>query len=872
MMRNGKASKSVVEAGFVLVVIAAVAGTALLGAYQAAAQTPPPHRILLDMDAETDDISALLYLLKLNSSEFDIQGITISSNGFGNPGFSMNHIYDMLYMMDRDDIPVGVGGEGGILDDGTIEDDVGGYHPIIDQGNGTAGYCRYRQAIGLGRDGHLDVDTNLGLRKSFLPMAKRRYFPFLHPTAQQVLINTISAGPTTVLMIGSHTNMAIFLMTNPQLKENIAHIYSLSGSIDAGGNLFTSFNTNPYAEFNMFMDPFAAYQVIHSGIPVTLVTLDAANTIPISAEFFSHMESNQQTYEAQYFYKTFKITRDSIFADDETFYKTYYMWDFFMCGVATSIMSKPDNHDGDNEFAEMKYMNITVITTSDENHSLSDGSNPFFDGRNTPKFNLDKEIHGGHVQNGARDRYCIVKNSTGKCKDGYTPQVKGSSEGVSVRVAVKAKPNPNVTSPLDKAFYVNFIDVLNRPQQTGRFNATTEFLCYNETLYKPDLSGIRLGKNVVFDMDMSAGDFLALFYLLKLPVTDINLKAIIVSPNGWADAATIDVVYDVLHMMGRDDIPVALGDLLSLNMSYSDFPGIGGDCKYQQGIPQGYGGFIDSDTLYGLARDLPRSPRGYTSETSKASGGPRDTDHPELRQPLALEVWDSVVKSLDPGSKITILTNGPLTNIANIVLANQNVSSVIQAIVIVGGHISNGSFDRGNVINLPSNRFAEQNMYFDPLAAKIVFASNLNITLIPLAAQRQVSSLVGIRKNLTLKATPEAKFATRLLSRLRVLKLIKQSMETFLGEIIGSVLVAGDISTLKPTFGNKKIKVVATGKEYEDGTMIIDEKEGKEVRVLTNINATAYYNLYSKMLGDKKQSAVIGSYVQQTIKWSCNNA
>ena len=36
-------------------------------------------------------------------------------------------------MMGRDDIPVGVGGEGGILPNGTFLPNVGGYLPIIDQ-------------------------------------------------------------------------------------------------------------------------------------------------------------------------------------------------------------------------------------------------------------------------------------------------------------------------------------------------------------------------------------------------------------------------------------------------------------------------------------------------------------------------------------------------------------------------------------------------------------------------------------------------------------------------------------------------------------------------------------------------------------------
>ncbi|CAK9170373.1 unnamed protein product [Ilex paraguariensis] len=81
-----------------------------------------------------------------------------------------------------------------------------------------------------------------------------------------------------------------------------------------------------------------------------------------------------------------------------------------------------------------------------------------------------------------------------------------------------------------------------------------------------------MGKPVVFDMDMSVGDFVALFYLLKLPVELINLKGILVTSTGWANAATIDVIYDVLHMMGRDDIPVGLGDVFAIGPEEPAFP------------------------------------------------------------------------------------------------------------------------------------------------------------------------------------------------------------------------------------------------------------------------------------------------------------
>lgn len=82
------------------------------------------------------------------------------------------------------------------------------------------------------------------------------------------------------------------------------------------------------------------------------------------------------------------------------------------------------------------------------------------------------------------------------------------------------------------------------------------------------------------------------------------------SPTGWANAATIDCVYDLLHMMGRDDIPVGLGDGFAMNQSDMVSSAVG-DCRYSKAIPQGSGGYLDSDTLYGLARSLPRSPRRY---------------------------------------------------------------------------------------------------------------------------------------------------------------------------------------------------------------------------------------------------------------------
>ncbi|GKD23592.1 inosine/uridine-preferring nucleoside hydrolase domain-containing protein, partial [Tanacetum coccineum] len=695
-------------------------------------------------------MTSLLFVTGL-SGEAQRIGITINTNAWSDAGHSVNQIYDILYMMGRDDVAVGVGGEGGILEECTIQPNVGGYISLTREVVQPDLVDTDRLFLWELEDGCIKIQT-LAIEKAFfhrtlslfkmskfkdlfiekvvqgltVKQGSRRYSPLRQPTAQQVLIEKISDGPVSLFVIGAHANIAIFLITNPHLKKNVDHIYIMGGGVESKnptgccpenvnstcepqqcgvrGNIFTGYKSNPYAEFNIFGDPFAAYQVIHSGIPVTIVPLDATNTIPITQSFFEAFERNQHTFEAQYAFKSLKMVRDTWF--DDQFYESCFMWDSFMTGIATSIMSNLHTKNGENEFAEVEYMNITVVT-SNKPYGISDGSNSFFDGHEVPKFNLTKNgVHSGHVQTGIQDPFCLQNN--GRCK---------------------------------------------------------------EVLNKPDFEGKELGKIVVFDMDMSAGDFLALFYLLKVPVETINLKAILVTPTGWANAATIDVIYDLLHMMGRDDIIVGLGDSFGLNQSYPNDPSVG-NCKYSKAIQHGSGGFLDSDTLFGLARDLPRSPRRYTAENFVEFGAPRTTDFPHLRQPLALEVWKSIVESVDLGSKITILTNGPLTTLAKIILADTNASSIIQDVFIVGGHIDyNKKKDKGNVFNVPINEYAELNMFLDPLAAKVVFESMLDIT-------------------------HSSWYATK--------------DDTFLGEILGAVILVGDQQIISPTFKVKHLEVHAT--------------------------------------------------------------
>lgn len=99
----------------------------------------------------------------------------------------------------------------------------------------------------------------------------------------------------------------------------------------------------------------------------------------------------------------------------------------------------------------------------------------------------------------------------------------------------------------------------------------------------------------------------------------------------------------------------------------------------------------------------------------------------------------------------------------------------MQEVFIVGGHIPKDNEQNGNIFTIPSNKYAEFNMFLDPLAAKTVLESDLKITLIPLNAQRKVTSYPTMLNRLELVyKTPEAKFAHKLLSLLHNLQRINK--------------------------------------------------------------------------------------------------
>ena len=96
--------------------------------------------------------------------------------------------------------------------------------------------------------------------------------------AEQLLVDTLAAATTsiTLVAVGPLTNLGVVLVAHPEFAARIERIVIMGGAVTVPGNVEAS----PSAEWNIYIDPEAARRVIASGIPVTLVALDATNHVP----------------------------------------------------------------------------------------------------------------------------------------------------------------------------------------------------------------------------------------------------------------------------------------------------------------------------------------------------------------------------------------------------------------------------------------------------------------------------------------------------------------------------------------------------------------------------------------------------------------
>ncbi|MDX6749772.1 nucleoside hydrolase [Geminicoccaceae bacterium 1502E] len=88
----------------------------------------------------------------------------------------------------------------------------------------------------------------------------------------------------TILALGPLTNIAALLLARPGLAAHIGQVMWMGGSAGRG-------NHTAAAEFNAFVDPEAVVAVLESGVPLSMVGLDACRQVPVDLEHAARLRA-----------------------------------------------------------------------------------------------------------------------------------------------------------------------------------------------------------------------------------------------------------------------------------------------------------------------------------------------------------------------------------------------------------------------------------------------------------------------------------------------------------------------------------------------------------------------------------------------------
>ena len=229
----------------------------------------------------TDDWMAILYLLK--RPDVHVRAITVAGTGLTHCAPGVRNVRGLLALVGRRGVPVACGRE----------------RPL-------------RGVRSFPPQWRRDADSMLGLA---LP---KRAGPDSRDSAVKVLAAAVRSAPGEVSLIalGPLTNIAETLLREPALRRKIDGIYIMGGALSVPGNVSGS-----PAEWNLYVDPYAADAVFRANVPVTLIPLDATNDVPVSRSFYDKLGRASATREAKFVHDLLTKQTNLIRAGE------YFFWD-----------------------------------------------------------------------------------------------------------------------------------------------------------------------------------------------------------------------------------------------------------------------------------------------------------------------------------------------------------------------------------------------------------------------------------------------------------------------------------------------------------------------------------------------------------------
>ena len=252
--------------------------------------------VIIDTDMAADDWTALLYLLQHPAA--DVLAVTVTGTGETTCPTGARNAINLLTLTGDIRVPVACGSSTPLE----------GSHTFPQE---------WRDAV--------DRMVGLSLPRNPFSPDERGAVELLRDVLSR------SAVPVTVITLGPLTNLAELLTVSPEVAGQITRIVVMGGAVDVPGNIEANVAGNPYAEWNVYVDPAALSVVLKSGVPVMLVGLDATNDVPVTPAFLRALGRDRSTSAANFVYDALQQEISLVLSERRSF------WDPLTAAAALDV-------------------------------------------------------------------------------------------------------------------------------------------------------------------------------------------------------------------------------------------------------------------------------------------------------------------------------------------------------------------------------------------------------------------------------------------------------------------------------------------------------------------------------------------------------
>jgi purine nucleosidase len=242
-----------------------------------------PENLIIDHDGAVDDLIALGIILASDQSQYCLKAVTICPADSYRDGATESTLKFLAYF-GHPDVPVASCDEAGI-------------NPFPSEWRQKSRLLAKIPALD-----QIDITSNQELKMDACDLICE-------------LLGQAEDNEYVMLMTGPMTNLYLALHKQPALKTKIKRIYFMGGAVTVVGNVEAEKHDGS-AEWNLYNHATSAQYIFASGIPITVVPLDACNSVPVTTEFLDQIKDSYPLLS-----QSWELSRRQVEAG------IYYFWD-----------------------------------------------------------------------------------------------------------------------------------------------------------------------------------------------------------------------------------------------------------------------------------------------------------------------------------------------------------------------------------------------------------------------------------------------------------------------------------------------------------------------------------------------------------------